>query len=46
MYCQVFNCGCSVFGHQLVFIQCDNAIVAPADGEVVVIEETEEGEYF
>lgn len=24
----------------------DNAIVAPADGEVVVIEETEEGEYF
>ncbi len=24
----------------------DNAIIAPADGEVVVIEETEEGEYF
>ena len=24
----------------------DNAIVAPADGEVVVIQETEEGEYF
>jgi phosphatidylserine decarboxylase len=24
----------------------DQAIIAPADGEVVVIEETEEGEYF
>jgi phosphatidylserine decarboxylase len=29
-----------------VHIINDNAIIAPADGEVVVIEETEEGEYF
>jgi len=29
-----------------VFTKGDNLVIAPADGKVVVIEETEEGEYF